>query len=558
MLSWEYRAFRVFCADWFVFAICSNNDKTVTVYSLTRGKVVKILHHQTCMNYAIISPDSKLLTAVGDEPSAYFYEITRDVKSIVSAEGAEKLTGWDWTLLRYVDMDISSRFDDGCCFTVAFSPSSHLCAIGSQSGVITIFNVRLLWEGTDGLNDKSAIMNRFHSSRSFYDGGAVRSMIFSPMPWDVLVWIEDNGRAGIADVRQDFTRRQILHLDLQDESVQEVRTEPTADDLDGLGFAFDSRGFPDPLPERDAPQRIGADSDDNSPNEQGEDGNARSLLRESFMHDLTERERLIVEFLNTARWTSRMEDGATDRRGRPNLQPPSARSRPAGTADGNMRASRPTSPQRQTDTLQNLRNTVLRNAEMGTHRSDNDIPGHRASVVVPQNNRDTDEEAEATNTDPQPSITVSWTASPAEIQPATLDTSRAGDPIATDFNSYLPRAHDTGTDLLSRQRSQRSTSTPRRSETPHEPPRLMNSEIRANVAAERFRRQRQMINEAHNRNSLRDHRYHPQILASQQDRPARSVRDILNDIPDRNLNSYRDQEPGGTAGLGWGADGRTL
>ena len=195
----------------------------MTVYSLTRGKVVKVLHHQTCMNYAIISPDSKLLAAVGDEPSAYFYEITRDVKSLVSMEGAEKLTGWEWTLLRHVDMDISTRLDEGCCFTVAFSPSSHLCAIGSQSGVITIFDVQLVRDGTDGLHDKSSIICHFHSSRSFFDGGAVRSMIFSPMPWDILVWIEDNGRAGVADVRLAFTRRQILNLDASEESVQEVR-----------------------------------------------------------------------------------------------------------------------------------------------------------------------------------------------------------------------------------------------------------------------------------------------------------------------------------------------
>lgn len=509
------------------------------------------------MNYAIISPDSKLLAAVGDEPSAYFYEITRDVKSSVSMEGAEKLTGWEWTLLRHVDMDISTRLDEGCCFTVAFSPSSHLCAIGSQSGVITIFDVQLVRDGTDGLHDKSSIICHFHSSRSFFDGGAVRSMIFSPMPWDILVWIEDNGRAGVADVRLAFTRRQILNLDASEESVQEVRTEPTSDDLDGLGFAFGSRGFPDSSHEEDTPQRDALDSGGNSPNEQGGDGNARSLLRESLMHDLTERERLIVEFLNTARWTSRIEDGVTDRRGRPNLQPPFARSRPAGATDGNARSSRPTSPQRQNDTIRDLRNAVFRNADLA-HSSDNDIVGRRASIVVPQSNRNTDEEADTSNTDPQPSITVSWTASPGEIQPATLDTSRSGDPIVADFSSYLPQVHDSGTDLLSRQRSQRSTSTPRRSETPHEPPRLMNSEIRTNVAAERFRRQRQMINEAHNRNSLRDHRYHPHILASQHDRPPRSVRDILNDLPDRNLNSYRDQTPGGTAGLGWGADGRTL
>lgn len=554
------------CADSTCCADCSspssNNDKTVTVYSLTRGKALKVLYHQTCMNYAIVSPDSKLLTAVGDEPHAYFYDVTRDTDAVVHTENGEKLTGWEWTLLRHVDMDISTQFDDGCCFTVAFSPSSHLCAIGSQSGVISIFDVRLVRESLNGLHDKSSVICHFHSSRSFFDGGAVRSMTFSPVPWDLLVWIEDNGRAGIADVRQAFTRRQILHLDANEPSLQEVRTEPISEDSEGLGFAFGSRGLPESRHDMDAAQRAMLDSLEGSSNEQSGDGTERSSMRESLMQDLTERERLIVEFLNSARWTSRMEEGLTDRRGRLNLQPPSAaRSRPAGTTDGGIRTSRPTSPLRHSDTLHD----VLRDNHMGQGADRHHSSSRRqASVVLSQGNQNANE-TETTNVDTQPSITVSWTASPAELQPATLDTSRTADPITTDSSNFLSDFHDAGADPLSRQRSQRSTSTPRRperqestSETRYEPPRLLNSELRANVAAERLRRQRQLINEAQNRNSLRDHRYRHQVLGVDQSRSPRWIRSILNDLPDGNMHSYRDQDPSGTAGLGWGDDGRTL
>lgn len=536
---------------------CSNNDHTVTVYSLTRGKVLKVLHHQTGMNYAIMSPDSSLLTAVGDESRAYFYDVARDLDTIVFTEHGEKLTGWDWNLLRHVDMDISTRFDDGSCFTIAFSPSSHLCAIGSQSGVISIFDVRTIRESLHGLHDNSAIICHFHSSRSYFDGGAVRSMTFSPMPWDLLVWIEDNGRAGIADVRQAFTRRQILDLEMNDPGLQETRTEPILDDSEGLGFTLGSQSFPESRHEMDAAQRAMLDSIEGSSNEQGGDRPDRSSLRESLMHDLTDRERLIVDFLNTARWSSRMEEGLSDRRTRTNPHPqPPPRSRLPGATEGSVRTSRPTSPLRPNETLHEL----FRESYMG-HNSDHRHSSARRqnSVVLSQNNsaNDRTQETGSTNTETQPSVTVSWTTSPAEIrQPATLDVpSRTAD----------PRTSDPSADVLSRQQSQRSTSNPRHpdrqettSESRHEPSRLLNSELRANVSAERLRRQRQMINEAHNRNSQRDQRYRQQLLGFEQARSPRWIRSILNELPDRPWHGHRDQDPGGTAGLGWGADGRTL
>lgn len=530
----------------------SNNDKTVTIYSLTRGKIHKVLHHPVCMNFAIVSPDSRLLAAVGDESRAYFYEVTRNLDTILLTVNDERFTGWDFNLLRNVDMDISTRSDDGFCFTIAFSPSSHLCAVGSQSGVITIFDVRLIRESLRGIHDRSSIICHFHSSRSCSDGGAVRCMTFSPMPWDLLVWIEDNGRAGIADIRQAFTRRQIVHLDVNDSSLQEVRTESISDDSEGLGFVFGSRAFPESRNEMDATQRAMLDSIEGSSHEQGGDGLDRSSLRESLMHDLTERERLIVEFLNTARWTSRMEEGMTDRRQRSSMHP-SRNARLSGGTDGNIRSSRPTSPLRHNDTLHDL----FRDSHMGHHPDNRHSSARRqASVVLSQNSQGPSDRTPEANMETQPSITLSWTASPAELQPATLDNSSRTADSSIGENS---------TDLLSHHQPQRSTSTPRRhdrqeatSDNRYEPPRLLNSEIRANVTAERLRRQRQLINEAQHRNHQRDLRSRQQLLGFDQTRSPRWIRSVLNDLPDRSLHMHRDQDPGGTAGLGWGADGRTL
>src|SRR5699024_3223995 len=122
-------------------------------------------------------------------------------------------------------------------------------------------------------------------------------------------------------------------------------------------------------------------------------------------------------------------------------------------------------------------------------------------------------------------------------------------------------------DMIARRRVQRSSSIPRRSERPdtisesrYDPPRLLNSEMRASVAAERLRRHRLMPgHDAHPRTSPWEQRYRQQLLGFEQSRSPRWIRSILNDLPDRSLAAeHRDQEPGGTAGIGWGADGRTL
>ncbi|EAW13875.1 uncharacterized protein ACLA_069030 [Aspergillus clavatus NRRL 1] len=544
--------------------ILSNNDKTVTIYSLTRSKVLKVLHHQACMNYAIISPDSTLLAAVGDDTRAYFYRITCNAETTFETEDGEMLPAWDWELIRCIEMDIGTRFDDGCCFTIAFSPFSRLCAIGSQSGVITVFDVKTVRDISGEPDGKNAIICHFNSSRACCSGGAVRCMAFAPEPWDLLVWLEDKGRAGVADVRQAFIRRQVLNLDMNDPNLQEIHTEPILDDTEDLDYDLDGRLFPETRREMDASQRAILDSIERSSNERG-NGVDNSPLRESLIQDLTQRERLIVEFMNTARWTSRLEEGLTERRAR-NAQPhPVPRSRFQGSTEGPHRASRPTSPLRRSDALHDLfRDNYLSHTGTGDHSSNT---GRDSSVIPPQEHSDITSRTAETGSvpDPQPNITLSWTASPSELRSAVLnDRLRAAD-SSTDTSSSLnseagqgSRAHETST-RSSTNVDYPSTLRPTAAEIRHDMGRLSTSELRTNVAAERLRRQRQMINEAHNRNNQREQRYRQQLLGFEQTRSPRWIRSVLNEIPDRGLGTgNRDQEQGSTAGLGWGADGRTL
>ncbi|KAF7115656.1 hypothetical protein CNMCM5793_002896 [Aspergillus hiratsukae] len=543
--------------------ILSNNDKTVTIYSLTRSKVLKVLTHQACMNYAVMSPDSTLLAAVGDETRAYFYGVTCDSETTVLTDNGEKLPARDWDLMRCIEMDIGTRFDDGCCFTVAFSPFSRLCAIGSQSGVITVFDVATVRDTAGEPGGKNAIICNFNSSRQCCNGGAVRCMAFAPEPWDLLIWLEDKGRAGVADVRQAFIRRQILNLDMNDPDLQEVYTEPILDDSEELGYDLDGRVLADPRHGTDATHRAILDSIERTSNERG-NGADNSPLRESLIQDLTQRERLIVEFLNTARWTSRLEENPTERRARvnaqPHLVPPSQLQ---ASTEGNHRPSRPTSPPHRTDALiDTFREHYLGHTGISGRNLNS---GRDNPVTLPQGYPEGNRTVIGTGANVQPSLTLSWTASPSELQSSTfLDRLHPADHDAEGPSSSNS---EEGSESRARESLARPSATVDHSsasrltasDSRHDLGRLSTSELRTNVAAERLRRQRQIINEAQHRNTQREQRYRQQLLGFEQTRSPRWIRSVLNELPDRSLGSgARDQETGSTAGLGFGADGRTL
>ncbi|KAJ5938624.1 hypothetical protein N7466_001758 [Penicillium verhagenii] len=571
--------------------VLSNNDHTVTVYSLTRSKVLKIIQHSTCMNYTTISPDQTILAAVGDENRVYFYRILRDWGPNASIETDGRLAGWEWEELKCIEIEIGTRVDDACCFTIAFSPSSHLCAIGSQSGVITVIDVEVVRQASGSAeSDENPILYQFLASRPCQEGGAVRCMTFSPEPWDLLVWLEGQGRAGIADVRQFFVRRQILDLSLDDPQLQAARLEPMGEDSDEQSMDDDDLAVLPP-----PPPRLRIHGDDTAA-ERGLGEADRSSARENIMQDLSERERLIMDFLNTARWTSRLEERLTERPERPartSLHPHHARTRHYDPTDGVTRSSHPSSPPNQYDSSEIARDVDSElflpppppPPRMGHSRRAN-APSERSyharrqsSIVVSQGNRPT--EVENSNLDPQPSLTLSWTTSPSELLSTGSDiTSRALDSDLVDHeNDSGPRTPEAigpspvldlgiSSEALARLRPQRSSSTPRRTERPqtaterrYDPSRLSNYEIRANVAAERLRRQQRPIpNEVHNRSSIeREQRHRQHFLGFEQTHSPRWIRNIINDLPDRNsVNGSGANEPDATAGLGWGADGRTL
>ncbi|KAL8914550.1 MAG: hypothetical protein Q9171_000903 [Xanthocarpia ochracea] len=191
-----------------IVCVMTNNDSTVRIFSLTHSRLLSTLQFSTRMNHASISPDGRLLVAVGDEPKAFF---CRRVPASTSSSHEDASHTWR----EIAEPRLSPASLDDACFTTAFSPSGHICAVAQQSGVVTIFDTSMIHED---MEDGDAVLEVLRSSRSSIPHdhiGAIRSMSFSPAPWDLLAWAEDRGRVCVADLRNACRSRQTVDLDLE-------------------------------------------------------------------------------------------------------------------------------------------------------------------------------------------------------------------------------------------------------------------------------------------------------------------------------------------------------
>ncbi|KAJ9603057.1 hypothetical protein H2200_012352 [Cladophialophora chaetospira] len=200
--------------------LISNNDKTVKIYSLAQREVLTTLSHAVPMNFAAMSPDSSIIAAVGDSDRVYFYRrrLYQDPDIIDGSCG--RYAKYEWDSLIEPQVPTGEPVYDDYSFAVSFSPSGHLCAASSQGGSILVFDMKHLLNNDESTG--SSILCSFRSSRAQLFG-CVRSMTFSPAPWDLLVWAEDHGKIGVADIRQGCVRRQILELDRQ--KAEEIKLE---------------------------------------------------------------------------------------------------------------------------------------------------------------------------------------------------------------------------------------------------------------------------------------------------------------------------------------------
>lgn len=208
-----------------VVAVLTNNDKTVRVYSLMDNLELCCIDLPIAMNHATISPDGKFLVAVGDQQTGFFFE--------KYLPGPDRPSSWkepsdrihsvppDWRLFEEVALYVPSNQCAEGYFTTAWSPSGRLCAVGSECGYITVFDMDHLKVVEYG---EDAILGVISSTRPDVctGAGAVRTMHFSPAPWDFLIWSEDQGRVCVADLRSGLKVKQILTLDPKEEGIEKI------------------------------------------------------------------------------------------------------------------------------------------------------------------------------------------------------------------------------------------------------------------------------------------------------------------------------------------------
>ncbi|MCJ1284514.1 hypothetical protein MMC26_003847 [Xylographa opegraphella] len=204
-----------------------NNDKTVRIFSLSQSRVLQTLEFPTLMNHATISPDGNLLLACGDEARAFFWKRRR--LASLAVNGDSVFARYEWHKIADPRLTVAASKD--ACFSTAFSPSGHICAVASQAGTITVFDSSLI---KANLEADEAVISTFLSSRPGGDeelSGAVRSMAFGPNPWDLFAWAEDRGRVCVTDLRNNFRSRQTLELDINAADIERAELSDIEDEF---------------------------------------------------------------------------------------------------------------------------------------------------------------------------------------------------------------------------------------------------------------------------------------------------------------------------------------
>ncbi|KAK8176126.1 WD40-repeat-containing domain protein, partial [Phyllosticta citrichinensis] len=208
-------------------AVLTNNDKTVRVYSLTRGKEDAVLDLPFAMNHASISPDGNFMVAVGDYHQAYFFQrIKQRHPSSGKLNHRVVSTPPGWTNICVAQLHVPPSLTTTGYFTTAWSPSGHLCAVGSECGYITVFDADLVKKCPYG---EDAIVKVIRSTRPDTSSGpgAVRTMCFAPQPWDLLIWSEDQGIVCVSDLRTGLLTRQVLKLEPKEEGLDKIEAPLT-------------------------------------------------------------------------------------------------------------------------------------------------------------------------------------------------------------------------------------------------------------------------------------------------------------------------------------------
>lgn len=201
-----------------VYAVLTNNNKTVRIVDLDSSLVVRTLDFEDPVNHSSISPNGKFLVVVGDMRNVFFYEI-HSPDSCFHAQTELIQVGPNRGFIVGLEVHRPAHI------STSFSPSSRYCAVASQDGGVFIFDTMRLWEGRE-----AAVVKEIMSPRSATPPGALRSIQFSSEPWDLLIWAENSGRVSISDGRRDFEVRQTIDVNFEGEDIVHAEVRGTTEE----------------------------------------------------------------------------------------------------------------------------------------------------------------------------------------------------------------------------------------------------------------------------------------------------------------------------------------
>jgi WD40 repeat protein len=207
-----------------VVAVLTNNDRTVRIFSLTLHSQNSVMDLAFAVNHATISPDGRTLVAVGDHQQAYFYERV-DLKPSPDYKSQKPVSAHCmWELVNIADLHVPRDVAVAGYFTTAWSPSGRHCSVSSELGYVTILDVEALKWLEDSEEATVAVVPSTRPDATIGPGG-VRTTAFSPQPWDLFIWSEDQGRVCVADLRTGLSIRQVLFLDPEAEGLRHVEIQ---------------------------------------------------------------------------------------------------------------------------------------------------------------------------------------------------------------------------------------------------------------------------------------------------------------------------------------------
>lgn len=197
-------------------AVLSNNDSSVFIIDLAKSKVLEQIDFPDNVNRSVISPDGTLLVSICDDPYLYLHRRIEKGTHGKGRPAVEERYGW----ISHGRLGIEGQKQSDTStmrgsFAVCFSNSGKYLAVGTQYGIISIFD-------TETLVDESvnSLLKVFTTSRPGREPGAVRAMSFSPGPFDLLAWTESSGRISVADLRNMFLSKQTITIDSHAEGVE--------------------------------------------------------------------------------------------------------------------------------------------------------------------------------------------------------------------------------------------------------------------------------------------------------------------------------------------------